>query len=313
MKIAYLILCHTDPHYVARLVKKITADGDEAFIHVDAKVDVNAFKKEIEPCENAYILENRITVKWGGMSAVEATILMMQKAIESGNFDRYILLQGLDYPIKSNKQIKNFFEKNRSVEFIKAQNISQKASINEQHKYRLFWYHDMNSAVLRKTIHAANYIFLKKVKWLPPFRKNYVVADNGKKMEFYQGCAQFALTSDAVEYVLNFYNHNHKFNRYCKSIYTIDEIYFHTVIYNSDFYKRTSDGKAIERDRLTDFENITYFEYPDKVRVFKYKEEWPILEKSGYLFFRKATSESKELLDFIDEKHCAEKEEREVQ
>ena len=39
------------------------------------------------------------------------------------------------------------------------------------------------------------------------------------------------------------------------------------------------------------------------VTLFKEKKDWPKLRDSGFLFFRKASSESKELLDYIDEQH----------
>ena len=37
-------------------------------------------------------------------------------------------------------------------------------------------------------------------------------------------------------------------------------------------------------------------------------QAWEKLKESGFLFFRKASSESKELLDFIDEEHGKEME-----
>lgn len=67
--------------------------------------------------------------------------------------------------------------------------------------------------------------------------------------------------------------------------------------------KCTPDGKAITRPHLTNFENLTYFEYPTEVTLFKEKKDWPKLRDSGFLFFRKVSSESKELLDYIDEQH----------
>lgn len=40
-----------------------------------------------------------------------------------------------------------------------------------------------------------------------------------------------------------------------------------------------------------------------RLLFFKEKKDWPKLRDSGFLFFRKASSESKELLDYIDEQH----------
>ena len=86
-------------------------------------------------------------------------------------------------------------------------------------------------------------------------------------------------------------------------MYAPDEAYFHTIVYNSPFVRHTPDGKAVARPHLTDFENLTYFEYPTTVMLFTEKKDWAKLQDSGFLFFRKASSESKELLDYIDAQH----------
>lgn len=49
MKIAYLILCHTDPDHIKRLTDKITDNsGDEAFVHVDGKFDIRPFSQALQ-------------------------------------------------------------------------------------------------------------------------------------------------------------------------------------------------------------------------------------------------------------------------
>ena len=124
-----------------------------------------------------------------------------------------------------------------------------------------------------------------------------------ERLEIYQGCAQFGITRKLAEYIVRFHDQNPKFNRFFQTMYAPDESYFHTIVYNSPFVKCTPDGKAITRPHLTNFENLTYFEYPTEVTLFKEKKDWPKLRDSGFLFFRKASSESKELLDYIDEQH----------
>ena len=226
----------------------------------------------------------------------------MREAIKSGNFDRFVLLQGLEYPIKSNKEIDEFFEHNKKTEFILAQNISKKKDVREEHKYRLFYDLDRAHKITRKVIHKINTTLMWH-GFVPHLKPNYVRDAAGRKMDIYQGCAQFGLTADMVRYIVQFHDENPKFNKYFKSMYAVDESYFHTIVYNSPFVKNTPDGKAVTRPHLTDFENLTYFEYPVTVTLFTKIEDWPKLRDSGFLYFRKASSESKELLDYIDEIH----------
>ena len=41
------------------------------------------------------------------------------------------------------------------------------------------------------------------------------------------------------------------------------------------------------------------------VTLFKEKKDWPKLRDSGFLYFRKASGESRELLDYIDQIHAS--------
>lgn len=96
MRIAYLILCHTDPDHIKRLTDKITdRTGDEAFVHVDGKCDVRPFAQALQ--ENPHVhLTPRVPVYWGGYSAIEATILLFRTALAHAGppFDRFVILQG---------------------------------------------------------------------------------------------------------------------------------------------------------------------------------------------------------------------------
>lgn len=60
---------------------------------------------------------------------MDATVWLMRAALSynaqiCGEVERFVILQGLDYPIRSNGEIDQFFEENPTKEFILAQNIS---------------------------------------------------------------------------------------------------------------------------------------------------------------------------------------------
>ncbi len=306
MRIAYLILCHTDPKHIYRLVNKITQGAEhEAFVHVDGKCDITPFRKVMQGIKGVYLLDERTDVYWGGYSAIEATVTLMKTALATGDYDRFVLLQGLEYPILSNSQINSFFEEHMETEFIRAKNISVSHEIRHTHKYKFFYYLDRNHIRIVRYLHKFNSYLLRKNRAVP-FKKNYVKNKDGEKMWIHWGTAQFALTRQAVEYIVQFHDENPKFNHYFKSMFAVDEAYFHTILYNSRFVKKTADGKAVDAYKLSDMINLTYFEYPDmtvNITVHKKKQDYQKIRKSGKLFFRKATSDSVELLDYIDQKH----------
>lgn len=215
-----------------------------------------------------------------------------------------MILQGLEYPIKTNQEIHDFFERNMKKEFILAQNISISHNPKDIHKYSLYWHLDSTNWMSKKLFNKLNTLLFLKTGIIPSFKQNYVGSNSGIKMQIYQGCAQFGVTRQLAEYILKFHDENSNFNKYFQTVYAPDESYFHTIVYNSPFVKYTTKGKAISSPKLTDFENLTYFEYPDIVTLFTQKSEWPKLRDSGFLFFRKASSKSKELLDYIDEQHA---------
>lgn len=305
MKIAYLVLCHLDPNHIARLVKKVTkGTTNMAFIHVDKKSDILPFLDAMGTWPQAHFLEKRTSVYWGGYSSVVATIDLMKTALSYGDFDRFVILQGLDYPIKSNREIADFFTENKTTEFIRAQNLSTDPSKKKIYKYYLFHFLDKKHLFPYNLLHKINSVFIK-LGWIPHLKRNYVVDQHGRKMDIYQGCAHFGLTRDAVDYVVRFHEANPKFNKYFERVYAVDEAYFHTILYNSPFLSATVEGKSTTKPRLVDFMNLTYFEYPDNVTLFYQKSDYEMLQQTGYLFFRKASSKSKELLDYIDSVHAS--------
>lgn len=67
MKIAYLILCHTDPKHIRRLVEKVTKGTEnEAFVHIDKKADSPAFREALEGLPLFMFCE--ITERSGGVA-----------------------------------------------------------------------------------------------------------------------------------------------------------------------------------------------------------------------------------------------------
>lgn len=300
MKIAYLLICHMDPQFVKRTAKKLVNNKNHVFIHVDKKEDISQY---LFNHSNIHFCENRVVNTWGGWNSVVATINLIKDAIKINKFDRYVLLQGQDYPLYSNNYIEKFFLKYSDLEFCKAYNLTHTPDIKDAMKIRGYWFLDKPRSTITKVLRYP----IKKVclilnKRCIKYRKGYYKQDK-HIYEIYSGWAQWALTKECVKYILDFYNNNNRFNLYFKYSFPPDEIYFHTIIYNSEFRKKTVDGGEIIKKNNECLLNLTYFEYPDKVSVFKYINEYNKLMKSGFLFARKLNSSSKELLDYIDKQH----------
>lgn len=67
MKLAYLIMAHTDPKHLRRLVDALNVKGKTDFyVHVDSKADIGPFKAELSSdMENVKMIEKRVYTTWG--------------------------------------------------------------------------------------------------------------------------------------------------------------------------------------------------------------------------------------------------------
>ena len=304
MKLAYIILCHKHPEVVGRIAKKLTEGTEnEVFIHVDKKYSQIPFEEVCLNNKQVHFIDNRVDIYWGGFSSVEATINALKFAIKH-DCKRFILLQGMDYPIHNNQYIDDFFKNHQDVEFLRAYNItSSKRKSNYMKCYGWHFFDGINrnkrsiKTYFARAIEAINKLGIK-------YRKGYFKDHpTKKKYEIYWGWGHFALTHQCVEYILNFYEENPKFNRYFKHIFPADETYFQTIVYNSLFKTKTFDGEAVDEqthDSVESMLNLTYFEYPNQVTVFRKIEDYDRIPLGKYLFSRKFDQTSSQLMDFID-------------
>ena len=109
MKIAYLILAHNTPNHMQKLISSLSSDSSTFFIHIDKKSNIKDFNKIVG--NNITFTKSRISVFWGEFSQVEAILVLIRTAMSNAiKFDRFVLLSGADYPVKTFKYIEDLFE-----------------------------------------------------------------------------------------------------------------------------------------------------------------------------------------------------------
>lgn len=123
-KIAYIITAYKDPAHLKRLINALNFHSD-FYIHVDKKVDIKPFRKELSSLQKEVYLINKYVVTWGGYSQVLTYKEMLRAILHSGKkYKRIVCISGLDYPVYSNTRIHEVFDKNPEKEFITGLNIS---------------------------------------------------------------------------------------------------------------------------------------------------------------------------------------------
>lgn len=116
-KHAYLILAHNEFELLQILVSCLDDERNDIFIHIDKKVtvlpDIKASKSGL------FFVSDRIDVRWGGISVVEAEYSLMQEALSKNNHYLYFhLISGVDLPLLNQNRIHDFFFSQKRKEFI---------------------------------------------------------------------------------------------------------------------------------------------------------------------------------------------------
>lgn len=303
MKIAFLNLCHTDPELVARCARRLTSDHDfDMYVHVDAKQNIEPFHKALDGIRGVYFTKDRYKVFWGGYNAIHATFELLRNALNSGiHYDYFCLMQNLDYPIKSNAQIKAFFEDNNGKEFLRGCPIAETDDWEFSRKYRLYYMKDNPyGKASNKDPHKLLITLMSTIMSITTIGSKGIIHEKDKDYRIYYGCAQWAITNECASFLDEFEKTHPKFNRKMKIMQFPDEEYFHTVVHNSEFKTKCVKYDEPEERWLVNWRNLTYFEFPKEVTVLT-KADYDKLMEIPDLFCRKVRSKiSDTLLDELD-------------
>ena len=116
MKHAYLILAHDAFGLLQTLIGCLDDERNDIYVHIDRKVkrlpELHAEKAGLR------ILSERIDIRWGDYSMVEAEYALFGAAAAEGPYRYYHLLSGVDLPLKSQDYIHRFFETHDGKEFV---------------------------------------------------------------------------------------------------------------------------------------------------------------------------------------------------
>lgn len=219
--------------HLKRLVNALDGDDVYFFIHIDKKVD-NPIK--FDENYNVTLLNSRLDVKWGGYSLVEATFLLLQAAFKANAYDYFVLLSGVDYPVRSNRYIKSVFVENKGKSFINV----VKMPGNGKSLGRMDYYHiegDYRGVNLLKMLcirvinRGIKFSHIKRN--LPKQYSHYTM---------YGGSTWWALHKDFVKYLMNYRSTDPGFFNFFKHTYIPDEMIFQTIIMNSPFKQLVTNG-----------------------------------------------------------------------
>ncbi len=225
MKIAYLVLAHNTPTHLGRLVAALSSSDASLLVHVDKKASL----AEYEPAALAgdvTFIEPRIPVYWADFSQVQAILLLIRAGLaDPRHFDRFVLLSGSDYPLRSAAEVERFFAANSDSEFINLVPMPWPG--------KPLW--RLTNYKLRPTTprpFRAVQRGLMILHLLPRTRdyKRYF-----GEMAPYGGSTWWALSRLACEYISGFAEREKRFVKFHEHTRCPDESFFQTILGNSPF------------------------------------------------------------------------------
>lgn len=290
-RIAFLILAHSDPQHLQRLVDRLQPHA--VFVHWDLK------SKPIRCPVGATLIRPSISVYWAGFSQVQATIELIREALRSGEkFTKIVLLSGACYPIKKIEELNQYFKYDKDHNYLKSVCVEDSEHLKMlvkkikwrdgifPHKYTRGKVGNFTERAVRKIIEAIVSLFPKR---------------RPRGLELYHGSNWWALSQECCRYILDLFEKRMDIKRFYRLTFSSDEQIFHTIVMNSEFRKDT-DPVMLYRKRGTYQAANLHFIDPSLQKWFD-ERDFFMLRDSQKFFVRKVkTGISNKLLDMIDNK-----------
>lgn len=229
-KHAYLIMAHNEPEILYKLLKLLDDKRNDLFVHIDKKskeFDLDRFRNCVEK-SNIYFI-NRKDIRWGNYSQIECELDLLKEATNNGKYEYYHLISGVDFPLKNQDEIHNFFDKNKGLEFVHFCNTHPVTGniFNRVNYYHLFakWLRSDSKIKLKiSSFLHSGIIKIQKIFHIQRY----------KNKEFYYGANWFSITDSLARYVLE---NKSKIKKTYRHTLCADELFLQTLLVSSPYYK----------------------------------------------------------------------------
>lgn len=280
MKHAYLILAHHEFEVLKHLINTLDDLRNDIYIHYDKKV--HQLPLIATKHANLFVLEDRIDVRWGDVSVVEAEFLLFEQAHRNAVYSYFHLISGVDMPLHPQNFIHAFFEKHIGKQFIGYSSGDLQAHIARKVQlHHLFPRYFRSDNTISGFIMKVLRFFWLRLQLTTGFKRNIDI-------NFKKGTQWVSLTYDFVTYILG---QKESALRTYQNTFCADEIVVQTLCWNSSFRESIFDVKneAMGSQRMIQWVDNQIIDWSLK--------DLPNLMASDLLFARKFNSHSIELLN----------------
>ncbi len=272
---AYMIIAHNQFELLEKLILALDDKRNDIFVHIDAKVKDFDFKRFSELTEYSRVIftDERVSVHWGDYSQVKTEYVLFSTAVTHENpekpYDYFHLISGVDFPIKSNDYIHNFFEENKGKEFVHFFDKELLPAYLNRVKYYHFFLKKRN--LFTKAL-THSIVLIQKICGVNRLKNTDI--------EIQKGCNWVSVTGGFAHYIVEEFP---KYEKFLKHSFCGDEIFIQTLLINSPFkdnlYIKEFNNDHIMCMRLIDWERGNPY-------IFR-SEDLKLIKNSPCIFARK--------------------------
>jgi hypothetical protein len=217
MHIAIIIVTHNSARHLTRVIEKLNNGCFDFYVHINKKVNAKHYQQALA-LPNVYLINNRVNVKQGGFSNLQATLNGINQILEAEvDYDFVSLISGREYPIKSADYICDFLKQNYGRQFIKFSKNWHNSNTETTEHYHLIDRDFFGKGLLEWCM---NTLYKKP---LPP--KNLTIRGESAYWTISLSCARYVVT----------YMKRYRFADFLKYTKHSDRFAFQSIIMNSSY------------------------------------------------------------------------------
>ena len=283
LKHAYLIIAHTNPGQLRKLIGLLDDVRNDIYVLIDKKS-----KQEFKftgLCKKSKLeILPKQAILWGGVSQIEAELSLFSAAKRNRTYQYYHLLSGMDLPLHNQDYIHAFFDKFDGYEFFTF--VGEEIYANVKPTNRMRYYYPFQNMETNRYIRWAFMRIQDKI--LIPLQKAFHVNRlNNSDDNIGYGSNWVSVTEDFVNLLLD--KQDEILKRY-QSSWCCDEVYKHTILINSEFARKLFCRDGVNdrpEDKQGNLRYINWWDGSPKTWTAEDCEELQNIISRGYLWSRK--------------------------
>ena len=117
MRQAWLIIAHNEFGLLQRLISMLDADGSDFYVHIDRKVPQPPSPEVAKG--RLFMLSEKVDVRWGSVSQIEAELLLLETARANGPYAHYHIISGTHLPLVGVEELTAFYDSHHDEEIVR--------------------------------------------------------------------------------------------------------------------------------------------------------------------------------------------------